>query len=208
MNLKNCKAAVSRFTKMWAKEASVDRRVLRDWEETGNKFIDENIRCLEQRQVNKRKKHVLKSRVHLDNLNKLHENFVLEPADKASNNVIVVCKKYYLDVVIKELSFNNTYKEVLNNNVNVISRHLEYRAKNGIDVLKQHEQLSSFYWLHKLHKNYSSRFIAATNKYTTKLLPSLLTSCFKTILTHYKQYCDVIYNHRIRRMSGHVGSLP
>ena len=150
MNLKNCKAAVSRFTKMWAKEASVDRRVLRDWEETGNTFIDENIRCLEQRQVNKRKKHVLKSRVHLDNLNCMKMlcwyQLTRHPI------MIVVCKKYYLDVVIKELSFNNTYKEMLNNNVNVISRHLEYRAKNGIDVLKQHEQLSSFYWLHKLQK--------------------------------------------------------
>ena len=34
VNLKNCKAAVSRYAKKWAKEASVDRRVLRDWEET------------------------------------------------------------------------------------------------------------------------------------------------------------------------------
>ena len=41
--------------------------------------------------------HVLKSRVHLDNLNKLHEHCVLVPADKASSNVTVVCKKYYLD---------------------------------------------------------------------------------------------------------------
>ena len=91
--MKNCKAAVSRYAKKWAKEASVDRRVLRDWEETVYKFIDEKIRCLKQRKINKRKKHVLKSRVHLDNLNKLHENFVLVPADKASKNVIVVCKK-------------------------------------------------------------------------------------------------------------------
>ena len=98
----------------------MDRGVLRNWEETVNTFIDEKIRCLKQQQVNKRKKHVLKSRVHLDNLNKMHENFVLVPTDKASNNVIVVCKKYYLDVVIKELSLNNTYKEVHNNNVNVI----------------------------------------------------------------------------------------
>ena len=66
---------------------------------------------------------------------------MLVPADKASNNVIVVCKKYYLDVVIKELSLNNTYKEVHNNNVNVISRHLDYMVKNGIDVPEQHEQL-------------------------------------------------------------------
>ena len=51
---------------------------------------------------------------------------MLVPADKASNNVIVVCKKYYLDVVIKELSLNNTYKEMQNKNVNIISRHLDY----------------------------------------------------------------------------------
>ena len=121
---------------------------------------------------------------------------MLVPADKASNNVIVVCKKYYLDVVIKELSLNNTYKEVHNNNVNIISRHLDYMVKNEIDVQEQHEQLPSFYWLPKLHKKpYGSRFIAASNKCTTKQLSSVLTSCFKTVLTHYKQYCDGIYNH-------------
>ena len=137
----------------------------------------------------------LKSRVHLDNLNKLHENFVVVPADKASNNIIVVCKKYYLDVVIKELNLNNTYKEVHNKGVNIISRHLDY-MKNDIDVQEQHEQLPSFYWLPKLHKKpYGSRFIATSNTCTTKQLLSLLTSCFKTILIHYKQYCDGIYNH-------------
>ena len=48
--------------------------------------------------------------------------------------------------MIKELSLNNTYKEVLNNNVNVLPRHLDYTMKNGIDVPEQHEQLPSFYW--------------------------------------------------------------
>ena len=198
MNLKNCKAAVSRYAKKWAKEANVDRHVLRDWKETVYKFIDEKVASLKQRKINKRKKHVLKSRVNLDNLNKLHDNFVLVPADKASNNVIVVCtcKKYYLDVVIKELSLNNTYKEVHSDCVNIISRHLDYMVRNEIEVQEQHEQLPSFYWLPKLHKkNYGSRFIAASNKCTTKLLSSLLTSCFKTIITHYKQYCAGIYNH-------------
>ena len=98
--------------------------------------------------------------------------------------------------MIKELSLNNTYKEAHNNTVNIISRHLDYMVKNEIDVQQQHEQLPSFYWLPKLHKKpYGFRFIAASNKCTTKQLSSLLTSCFKTILTHYKQYCDGIYNH-------------
>ena len=45
---------------------------------------------------------------------------MLVPANKASNNVIVVCKKYYLDVVIKEHNLNNTYREVHNNSVKYI----------------------------------------------------------------------------------------
>ena len=67
--------------------------------------------------------------------------------------------------------------------MNIISRHLDYMVKNEIDVQEQDEQLPSFYWLPKLHKKpYGCRFIAASNKCTTKQLSSLLTSCFKTIL--------------------------
>ena len=35
---------------------------------------------------------------------------VLVPTDKAANNVIVVCKKYYLEVVIKEITATTTYE--------------------------------------------------------------------------------------------------
>ena len=113
----------------------------------------------------------------------------------------------YLDVVIKELSLNNTYKEVHSNNVNIISRHLDYMVKNEIDVQEQHEQLPYSTGYLSCTRNLmvpgslllpgfaASRFIAASNKCTTKQLSSVLTSCFKTILTHYKQYCDGIYNH-------------
>ena len=192
VNLKNCKASVSKYVKKWARIASVDRQVLRDWEETVHECIEQRVRCLKQRHVNRRKKHVLKNRVHLDYLNKLHENY----ADKTANNVIVVCKKYYLDVVLKELESTNTYQEVHSDCISVVSRHLKYMVQNDIFVQEQQEHLPSFYWLPKLHKNpYGARFIAASNKCTTKQLSSLLTSCFKTILIHYKQYCSGIYKN-------------
>ena len=97
---------------------------------------------------------------------------MLVPADKASNNVIVVCKNYYLDVVIKDLNLNNTYKEVHNNSVNIISRHLDYMVKNDIDVQDQHEQLPSFYWLPKLKKPYGSRYVGSSNPDSWSLLGS------------------------------------
>ena len=48
-------------------------------------------------------------------LKRLHERFVLIPADKAEKNVIIVCKTYYIMVLVKELLHNekSTYEEVL-----------------------------------------------------------------------------------------------
>ena len=36
-------------------------------------------------------------------LSRLNENFVIVPADKASNNYTFVCKRYYIDILIEEL---------------------------------------------------------------------------------------------------------
>ena len=79
------------------------------------------MRSLKQKHVNKRKKHVLKSILHLNSLSNLHENYVLVPADKAANNVIVVYKKYYLDVIVNELKSTSTYREVNDECENVVS---------------------------------------------------------------------------------------
>ena len=93
---------------------------------TSMKYIEKRVRSLKKQHVNKRKKHALRNTVHLDYLSYLYDNFVLVPADKASNNVIVVCKKYYLDVVIKELNSTSIYREVCGDCTSVVSIHLDY----------------------------------------------------------------------------------
>ena len=55
------------------------------------------------------------------------------------------------------------------------------------------EELPCLYWLPKLHKTpFSSRFIAASNRCTTKPLSSLLTACLHTVALHFKEYCNGI----------------
>ena len=62
---------------------------------------------------------------------------------------------------------------------------------NKIKVPMELHKLPSLYWLPKLHKvPYENRFIVASN---TKPLSKLLTACFNTIMTHFSQYCDEIY---------------
>ena len=38
---------------------------------------------------------------------RLHENFVIVPADKASNNFTFVCKRYYVSILIEERGLNS-----------------------------------------------------------------------------------------------------
>ena len=41
-------------------------------------------------------------------LEKLHADFVLVSADEAPNNVIVVCKKCFVETLVKKLGINTT----------------------------------------------------------------------------------------------------
>ena len=40
-------------------------------------------------------------------LSRLHENFVIVPADKASNNYTFVCKRHYVSILSEELGLNS-----------------------------------------------------------------------------------------------------
>ena len=49
-------------------------------------------------------------------LNIFQEQYVMRPIDKAVNNIAFICKKYYVQVLLKELGLlsatSNTYQQV------------------------------------------------------------------------------------------------
>ena len=122
------------------------------------------------------------------------------PADKASNNVVVICKKYYIEVIIKELynimGSKSTYQYVTDNSTSIIHSHIKYMKEINVWVPSNMEELPCLYWLPKLHKTpFGSRFIAASNRCTTKPLSSLLTACLHTVTLHFKEYCNGIFRN-------------
>ena len=61
-------------------------------------------------------------------LQELHEKYVFAPADKAANNVIIICKKFYLEITMKELgllgsSTSPTYQKVNESLENLVNQH-------------------------------------------------------------------------------------
>ena len=113
------------------------------------------------------------------------------PADKASNNIIFVCKQYYLNVIRDEVKQDTecTHLRYHETADTIIKKHVSFMRTIDIKVDTTMQKLPSFYWLPKMHKTpVGPRFIAASYSCTTKPLSRLLTKCLSLVLTHFQQY--------------------
>ena len=124
-----------------------------------------------------------------DTLRRLHDDFVLVPTDKASNNVIVVCKKYHIETLIKELGIsttnispNSTYIPSTDSFDEILKSHCKFIESVGLEMSEEDKNLPYLYWTPKLNKvPFKHRFIAGSSKCTTKDLSCLLTKVLTTV---------------------------
>ena len=54
------------------------------------------------------------------------------PADKAAQNVFVVCRKYYLQVVLKEIGTTATYESTQEESQSIVDEHIKYFSTHYI----------------------------------------------------------------------------
>ena len=70
------------------------------------------------------------------------------PADKATNNVVVVCRLYYIITLKQELEGTMTYQETDSDELSVIKAHLnELPVKFSVCVNEGQDKLPTMYWL-------------------------------------------------------------
>ena len=171
---------------------------LAEWKHSVTRLIDERIKILSNKHItNVSTKTSLKNKEVKRSLENLHGKFVIVPIDKANGNVAIICKRFYIQVLIKELgidsqtSTNSTYEYLPNvNKKALIETHSNFLFKNfKLNVDNQNQCLPSIYWIPKLHKNPSkARFIIAAPKCSLKPLSKSLTSAFKLIFKQVESY--------------------
>src|ERR1700734_366292 len=65
-------------------------------------------------------------------LQELHDRYVFVPTDKASNNIAVICKYYYIKVLLKEIGlFDNKQKSAYINVRNFTGYNYATREEHG-----------------------------------------------------------------------------
>ena len=128
-----------------------------------------------------------------------HRKYVLVPADKAANNVVVVCRLHYINTLKQERNGAKAYEETSIDEKTVVNSHSnELPYKFAVNVKGRQNQL---YWLLKLHKRpYKARFIANYSSCTTKELYKLLTSCLTAVKSGAIRYYETVYERSRRNM--------
>ena len=65
--------------------------------------VDSRIDYLKSKITPRKTNPVLKRDDVKKYLDHLHKHFVLVPVDKASNNIAIICKRFYVEVILKEI---------------------------------------------------------------------------------------------------------
>ena len=191
--------ACEEYARRWAKKEDVEVDTLSEWIKSIADVLKRRIRRLKH-SVNTRHESIFNDPDVVRELCRLHEKFVIVPADKASNNYTFVCKRHYVRILSEELGLNSLPENLTYNLTDfsaseVLDNHKSVLTSFGIETSDDELDLPYIYWIPKMHKNpYKHRFIAGSSKCSTKPLSILLTK----LLTHIKQglqkYCETAYS--------------
>ena len=87
-------------------------------------------------------------------IQEFHRKYVLVPADKAANNIVVVCRLQYINTLKQELNGTKAYEETYIDEKSVVYSHSnEIPNKFAVDAKERQDRLPMMHWLPKLHKS-------------------------------------------------------
>ena len=195
--------AVDQYALQWAEWEIVELSVLSSWKEMVKGQIEECISKLKQNFKQPTCK-VLQNVDVKACLSDLYNKYVFVPADKAPNNIIIICKRYYIEALVKELGLDNcstptrnsTYTSCQMSSEDIVNTHDTFMKSLGIELSDNDKRLLYLCWTPMLHKSSVKHcFIAGSSKCTIKQLSSLLTKILTVIKTGLEKYCSIKTSH-------------
>ena len=199
---KGLDSCVSNFVKS---QNGLNIEALTPWKDKILEKVDTKIALLNTRIRPRKTNPVLKDPEFIEYLKSLHDRYVLVPIDKAANNVAIICKRYYVQVILKEIGIldlgNPTYAKAEKLTAEIVDDNTCYAKRLGFEVKENDKVLPTMYWTPKMHKTpVGSRFIIASKFCSTKHVSGAVSNVFKLIFNqienfHVKAKYLSNYNH-------------
>ena len=125
--LKNIKSGLDSYVQKISNKMNTAVRCYTAWEVTILEKVKSKLETLNNYHYN----NVLSQKNNKDDLLELQKKFVFVPTDKASNNVSIICKRYYLEVLAKELKSDN-FEVVEDDKNTIIYKHVMLLKRWGL----------------------------------------------------------------------------
>ena len=131
INFEKCRdeiaSALHDFGNRWCKREGVEDNALKEWKRSICTIVDKCIKFYSQN-TNLLPPIPKSSFRHLkQGIQEFHRKYmyVLVPADKAANNVVVVCRLHYVNALKQELDGTRAYLETDTDEMSVVNAHLK-----------------------------------------------------------------------------------
>jgi len=171
-----------------------DIHLFDDWK---NKII---LSMIPKRLNNNQSMNESLSKLSLQKLKHLQNNFIFTVTDKASQNISIICKNIYFEQIKKELTALTTNNVPIYEKINIgyktITSILKVQsARLGYEISTMNNKLPFIHIIPKFHKNpIKFRTIISSKYCATKPISSIVQICLKTIEHYRKQYCRKLEN--------------
>ena len=141
-------SALNDFGNRWCKRESVECYAMEEWKLSIFNIVDKRIKFYSQN-TNLLPPKPNSSLRHLkQGIQEFHRKYVLVPADKAANNVVVVCRLHYINTLKQDLNGTKSYEETPIDEKSVVYSHSnEIPKKFAVDVKERLDRLPTMYWL-------------------------------------------------------------
>ena len=181
--------------KAWGEKEGLAKDYFIPWKANIMEKVREKITHVQTNFVNNTNQKILRDNVVLNELKNLQNQFVIAPIDKADNNAAFICKRFYIETIVKELGLETendsaTYEKIDENTEQIVQKHMnELKLDFSVTVEENMKKLPEIYWLPKLHKNpIKPRFIIAGKECSMKKICKEVTEIFKLASKQVENY--------------------
>ena len=113
-------------------------------------------------------------------------NFVLVPIDKASNNIAIICKCFYIERLLSEVGLSEKTSNTCDISTEkpelIVDTNIHLCKSLNISVTEKMYCLPFMYWMPKMHYQSSrARFIVASAVCSTKPISNIVSIIQKNI---------------------------
>ena len=166
------------------------------WKSKVKEKVTEKIRKLKLTRRPQQTKPILKDENALLYLQDLQSKYVIVPIDKAANNISIICKRFYVLRLLKEVgalgNADPTYEISDINPSDLINDDVALCERFGLPLDEEQKTLPIMYWTPKMHYTPSrARFIVSSAKCSTKPISRVVSNAFKLIFNQIQNFHDM-----------------